>query len=299
MCGLLGKSANGTANAMLATKRTISLRQRFVTRVSVVKNSVPVVCLFLCLIFPALSHASRDIPADPFESVMWKLMVERHFPGGEVVFDSRVKVSAPKSAENQFHVPITVDATELSDVEEIVAVADLNPIAHILTVRPKKSLSFVGFRVKLQQATPIHVGVRTSDGVWHMGGAYIDAAGGGCTAPAMAHGMNNWMKTLGKTRASTRRESPLSARMTIRMRHPMDTGLAAGIPAFFMNQITVQDAAGETVAELDLYEPVSENPTITIKPKVGQVEETLSVLARDTEGNEFGFPLTVPAVAAQ
>lgn len=242
---------------------------------------------------------AAELPPDPFESVMWKQMAERYFPGEKVVFDSRVIVSAPGSAENQFHVPITVDATALDNVEEIVAVADLNPIPHILTVRPIKALSFVGFRVKLQQGTPIHVGARTSDGVWHMGGAYVDAAGGGCTAPAMAHGQSNWMKTLGKTRALTRRESALNARMTIRMRHPMDTGLAAGIPAFFMNKITVKDEAGNAVAELDLYEPVSENPTVTIKPKVGQKEETLQVSARDNEGNEFGFPLVVPGVIAQ
>lgn len=240
-----------------------------------------------------------EIPNDPFESVMWNQMVQRHFPGGKVVFDSRVIVSAPTSAENQFNVPVTVDATALENVEEIVAVADLNPIPHILTVRPIEALSFVGFRVKLQQGTPIHVGVRTSDGVWRIGGAYIDASGGGCTAPAMVHGTHNWMKELGTTRASTRRESPLSARMTIRMRHPMDTGLAAGIPAFFMNSITVRNADGDALAELDLYEPVSENPTITIKPKVGQGVEELRVSARDTEGNEFGFPLTVPGVSAQ
>ncbi len=254
--------------------------------------------LFSACAFSALSSAA-EIPPDPFESVMWKQMVERFFPGEKVVFDSRVIVSAPKSAENQFDVPITVDATALDNVEEIVAVADLNPIPHILSVRPIKALSFVGFRVKLQQGTPIHVGARTADGVWHIGGAYIDAAGGGCTAPAMAHGQNDWMSTLGKTRALTRRESELTARMTLRMRHPMDTGLAAGIPAFFMNKITVSNEAGEAVAELDLYEPVSENPTLTIKPKVGQAAETLQVSARDNEGNEFGFPLVVPGVTAQ
>lgn len=255
--------------------------------------------LLLCSVFLVPNALAAEIPSDPFESVMWEQMVERHFPGGKVVFDSRVIVSAPASAENQFNVPITVDATALENVEEIVAVADLNPIPHILTVRPIKALSFVGFRVKLQQGTPIHVGARTADGVWHIGGAYVDASGGGCTAPAMVHATNNWMKELGTTRASTRRESPLSARMTIRMRHPMDTGLATGIPAFFMNKITVRNEAGDALAELDLYEPVSENPTITIKPKVGQGVEILQVSARDTEGNEFGFPLTVPRVDAQ
>ncbi len=243
------------------------------------------------------THAS--IPADPFGSVMWKTMVETYFTGGDVVFDERVVVSAPKSAENQMHVPITVDATRLKNVKQIVAVADLNPIQHVLTVRPEQALSFIGFRLKLQQSSPIHVGVQTEDGTWHIGGALVDAAGGGCTAPAHAHSISNWMQTLGETRALVRRDSKGDARMTIRMRHPMDTGLASGIPVFYMNKMVVKDEAGGVVAELDLYEPVSENPTLTLKPSVGSASSVLKVSTRDTEGNEFAFPLSVPAVLAQ
>jgi len=146
------------------------------------------------------SGLAAELPDDPLESVMWNNMAQRFFPG-EVVFDQRVKLLAPHSAEDQFHVPITVDATELANVEEIVAVADLNPIPHILTLRPKNAQAFIGFRVKLQQTTPIRVGVRTTDGVWHINAVEVDAAGGGCTAPAAAHGQENWFKTLGHTRA--------------------------------------------------------------------------------------------------
>ena len=238
-------------------------------------------------------------PADPFGSVMWKTMVDTYFTGGDVVFDQRVVVSAPTSAENQMHVPITVDATRLENVKQIVAVADLNPIQHVLTVRPEQALSFIGFRLKLQQSSPIHVGVQTEDGTWHIGGALIDAAGGGCTAPAAAHGNNNWMQTLGETRALVSRDSKGDTRMTIRMRHPMDTGLASGIPVFYLNKMVVKDEAGGVVAELDLYEPVSENPTITLKPSVGKTSSVLRVSTRDTEGNEFEFPLSVPAVLTQ
>lgn len=262
-------------------------------------NKVHIVVPLVLLLSGVQAVHAADIPPDPFESVMWKSMVQRFFPGDTVVFDDRVKVSAPTSAENQFHVPVTVDATALTDVQEIVAVADLNPIPHILTVRPKQAQSFVGFRVKLQQATPIHVGVRTADGVWHIGGAYIDAAGGGCTAPAAMHNTSNWMQTLGITRAVTRRESAQSARMTVRMRHPMDTGLADGIPVFYMSEMIVRDETGAALAEIDLFEPVSENPTITIKPLLNSSAQTLNVSARDTEGNEFGFPLNVPAISAQ
>lgn len=238
---------------------------------------------------------ARELPIDPLGSIMWQSMADRFMPEGEIVFDERVKVMAPFSAENQFDVPITVDATQLENVTQIIAVADLNPIPLVLRIYPEGALAFVGFRLKLQQTSPIHVGVRTSDGVWHVGGAIVDAAGGGCTAPAMAHGTDNWIKTLGETRAYAGRESPESARMTLRMRHPMDTGLAVGIPAFYLNELTVKNEAGELVAALELYEPVSENPTLTLKPIVGPNKSVLRVSTRDTEGNEFDFPLSVPA----
>ncbi len=57
----------------------------------------------------------------------------------------------------------------------------------------------------------------------------------------------------------------------------------------------VRNEAGDIVAEMDLYEPVSENPTLTLKPRIGRDAETLTVSSRDTEGNEFEFPLSVPA----
>ena len=253
--------------------------------------------LLLCC--AAMPLQAREIPEDPWGSVMWKIMAERFMPEGEIVFDERVKVMAPLSAEDQFYVPITVDATELENVDRVIAVADLNPIPLVLTITPHKALSFIGFRLKLQQTSPVHVGVRTTDGVWHVGGAVIDAAGGGCTAPAAAHGTSNWMQTLGQTRAHIGRDQSGIARMTLRMRHPMDTGLAAGIPAFYLNELTVRTEDGEAIADLELFEPVSENPTLTLKPDVGQEAKTLLVSGRDTEGNQYEFPLSLPGISAQ
>ncbi|MGQ7843178.1 quinoprotein dehydrogenase-associated SoxYZ-like carrier [Granulosicoccus sp. 3-233] len=248
-----------------------------------------------CMILISSSLMARQLPPDPLNSVMWESMAERFMPDGEIVFDERVKLMTPLAAENQFHVPVTVDATALEGVVEIVAVADLNPIPLIMSLRPADALPFIGFRLKLQQTSPIHVGVRTADGVWHVAGAIVDAAGGGCTAPAAAHGNSNWMQTLGETRAHAGRDDDSTARMTLRMRHPMDTGLAVGIPAFYLNELAVRDDEGNIVAELDLYEPVSENPTLTLKPKVGPRASVLHVSSRDTEGNTFRFPLEVPA----
>lgn len=250
--------------------------------------------LLLVLAGGSMQLGAVEIPVDPLNSVLWKSMAERYFPG-EIVFDQRVKVMAPGTAEDQFHVPITVDASELDEVVEIVAVADLNPIPHILTLRPKNASAFIGFRVKLQQSTPIRVGVRTADGVWHMNGVEVDAAGGGCTAPAMAHGLDDWFKSLGHTRAVARREDRQTARVSFRMNHPMDTGLATGIPVFYMETMLLKSAGGEILAEIELFEPVSENPTLTLKPGVGAEATEVQVYARDTEGHEFEFPLSVPA----
>lgn len=243
-----------------------------------------------------LGHTSaadtRTLPEDPLNSVMWENLADRFFHG-EVVIDQRVKVIGPHDAEDQMQVPITVDATALDDVVEIVALADLNPFPHILTLHPTRSQAFIGFRVKLEQATPIRVGVRTGDGVWHVNGIYVTAAGGGCTAPALAHGTEDWYKTLGETRALFRRDTGSTARLSMRMRHPMDTGLAPGIPVFYMNSIEVSSPAGDALARVELFEPVSENPTLTLKPLVEDKIDELLVYARDTEANEFNFSLPV------
>lgn len=244
------------------------------------------------LLFGGTSIANTVLPDDPLNSVMWQNMAQRFFPG-EVIFDQRVIINAPYDAEDQMQVPITVDATQIENVEQIVALADLNPIPHILTLRPTRAQAFLGFRIKLEQASPVRVGVLTSDGVWHVNAVQVNAAGGGCTAPALAHGLDNWHQTLGETRAITRRESPGLARLSLRMRHPMDTGLAPGIPVFYMNKLNITSPDGEALAQIELFEPVSENPTLTLKPLVEDNIDELLVYARDTEANEFRFTLPV------
>lgn len=242
-----------------------------------------------------MSAQAAEPPRDPLDSVMWDNMVERFFPGGDVVFDQRVRVLMPDNAEDQFYVPVTVDASGLNGVEEIVIVADLNPIPHVLTFKPQSAAPFIGFRLKVEQSTPVRAGVRTSDGVWHVGGAIIDAAGGGCSAPAQAHANANWPATLGHTRALVRREDADTARVSVRIRHPMDTGLADGIPAFYLHEMAITADGGRPIGSLETFEPVSENPTFTFKAKVASADTALTFDGRDNEGNRYDFSLAVPA----
>lgn len=239
------------------------------------------------------SAFARAIPADPVGSVMWEDMVDRFFPDGDIIFDDRVQILAPRSAEDQFAVPITVDARGLHGIQDIVVVVDLNPIPHVLTYRPKHAKPFIGFQIKLEQGSPVHVGVKLSDGSWRLAAHYIDAAGGGCTAPAVAHSNQNWMKTLGETKVLAIREDVNNGRVGFRIRHPMDTGLADGIPPFYIENVSFRDEAGVSLGEIDLFEPVSENPTITVLPQLTAQTNNLTFAARDTEGNHYGFDVAM------
>lgn len=243
------------------------------------------------------SALARDLPADPMRSVMWEEMADRHFSGGPIIFDDRVRLLAPDHAENQMTVPLTVDARGIDDVEEIVIVADLNPIQKAVAYTVLDAEPFLSVQIKLEQSSPIRVGVRTRDGTWHMNGRIVDAAGGGCTAPAAAHSTANWVKTLGQTKALARREGPEAVRVRFTIKHPMDTGLADGIPVFHLNQIDVA-SGGKILSRFELFEPISENPSIAIMPRVSERDDTISFSARDTEGNQFRYKVNVPLASS-
>lgn len=219
--------------------------------------------------------------ADPLQSVMWKEMHE-HLLGGEPVqFDDRVKVIAPSDAEDSMNVPVLVDATALGRIERIVVFAELNPIHKVLEMEPLQADARIGFRIKVQQATPVRAAALTEDGVWHVGGRVVEAAGGGCTAPSLGSGKADWASRLGEVSGRLWLGED-STRLRMRVMHPMDTGLVAGIPAFYIEDLEIHDDKGAVLARLLLFEPVSENPVLTLDlPKVNRV----ALRGRDNNGN--------------
>lgn len=243
------------------------------------------------LLLAGALHAVPAQAADPLNSPMWEYLRGIYLPG-EVVFDERVKVSAPGAAEDVFNVPVMVDASGLEGVEEIVAIADLNPIPHILTYRPEKAAPIIGFRFKVQQATPVRAAVRTADGVWHVGSAHVNASGGGCTAPALAHADTGWQRHLGEMHGRAWSDGE-QVRLRVRVRHPMDTGLAEGIPEFFIDRMRVTGADGQVIGTIQPFEPVSENPLITLVADADAAGSALRVSGRDNNGNEFDGTIPV------
>lgn len=230
-----------------------------------------------------LAAAERE--TDPLKSVKWDDMERTFLAGEKYVFDSRVKVIAPETAEDPMNVPITVDANALPDVKEVIVFADFNPIIEILRFYPDAVPPYLGFRAKLQQSSPVRAAARTGDGVWHVGGTLVNTVGGGCTAPSFGSASPEWQQRLNEVSARVWTEGPMSGRVRMRIIHPMDTGLVAGIPAFHLETLVFRDVIGKPVARLEISQPVSENPVFTLTR--GTTEGALLAEGRDNNGNKL------------
>lgn len=234
-----------------------------------------------CSPFPAMADAMED----PLQSSVWPYMRRQYASDAAVTFDPRVEVLTPRIAEDSLSVPVTVRVRDVPDVERIVVIADLNPIVKILEYEPRRSLPTLSFRIKLQQASPVRALVRRRGGTWLAGGQWVDAAGGGCTAPSTGRTAPDWTLTLNAVQGRVWREDGRQ-RLRLRIRHPMDTGLAPGIPAFYIEEISVLDRNAEPLFQLATFEPVSENPVFSFDlPNTG--DGPLRIVGRDNNGNRI------------
>jgi sulfur-oxidizing protein SoxY len=239
--------------------------------------------------------AAAELPADPLRSTMWTTLAQRYFADAPVVFDDRVKVTVPTITENQAQVPVTADARGVASVVKMIVFADLNPIQHVLTLTPANAAPFVSFRMKVEQATPIRAAALTEDGTWHVGGVYLDASGGGCSASAMARNDADWSETRGQTQAKLWREIDGMTRARFRVRHPMDTGLAKdNTPSYFIERMDMRSASGGPLATVEMFEPVSEDPTLTLLLRMPAADATLELEGRDNNGGEYRSSIPAP-----
>ena len=245
------------------------------------------ITLLLCFFIASPALYASD---DPLQSPMWDYL--RHVFLGDTPyqFDDRIVVLVPPFAEDPTQVPVTVDATGLSEkIEKIVVWADLNPIQHIYTYYPLKDVKpNVSLRIKVQQATPIRAAVLTRNGHWLIGSTYLDAAGGGCTTPSVANASPYWESHLGEISAKKFQRKTFG-RYKFKVVHPMDTGLVDAIPEFYLQQLELRDAQGDALVKMDLSQPVSENPVFSFD--VTQPSAQHRLWLRDNNGNEFEQPL--------
>ena len=231
---------------------------------------------------------------DPLGSMQWPDMKGQFFDAdAKTVFDSRIKVTVPLFAEDAMNVPVSFDASALGKVKKIVVLVDRNPIRKVLEFIPEKAKPALNFRFKLEQASPIRVAALTENGVWHVGYAFIEASGGGCPVPGATRADGSWPQTLNKVAGKMFDANQLrdDARLRVQVSHPMDTGLVAGVPAFYIEEMILQDKNKQVLAKLYPFEPVSENPLFSFdfdKKPVGPI----SLVGRDNNGNRIDAKVT-------
>lgn len=243
-------------------------------------------CLLLLPIYCWAETDSSQL--DPLDSPQWQVMHETILNSESVIFDESVTVITPEFAEDPMNVPVAVSVKGLENIEEIVVFADLNPITKILAYQPLITDPYISFRFKVEQSTPVRAAAKTSDGVWHIGGQWLSASGGGCTAPSNARVEGGWETTLGDVSSRTWLRKDGTGRLRFKIMHPMDTGLAPGIPEFYIQQIHVTDGQGKTIAHIEPYQPISENPVMTLNLPATAIEQReITLSGRDNNGNKI------------
>lgn len=250
------------------------------------------------------SLLARAVPArtedltggDPLASMQWPVQQQKHIGQAPWRFTDEVLVKGPEFAEDAMNVPILIDARALQrscgPIERIVVIADRNPIQHILDFEPLQSWPVLAFRFRMEQGSPVRALVRTQDGRWHVGQTWVNAAGGGCTVPGQTRADGSWSQTLGQVQAKVfRNVIEGGTRLRLRVMHPMDTGLVAGIPSFHIEQLELRDARDQPCWRLALHEPVSENPLLTLE--LGQADRSpWRLTGRDNGGNLIEAQIT-------
>ena len=245
--------------------------------------------LFIGLLSISLTGQAQ-IPEDPLNSVQWDTMYALYFQGQAVEFDQRIKILAPEAAEDSLQVPVMIDASALPDVQKILVFADFNPLPKVLEYEPIQALPRIGFRFKIQQASPIRAAALDSQGVWHVNGVWIDAAGGGCTLPSVGSADATWASRLGEVHGRLWQRPDQQQRLRFSVIHPMDTGLADGVPVFHIERITLSGPQGEPLARILPFEPISENPVFSID--LATPNQNITLNGRDNNGNQFQAELS-------
>ena len=236
------------------------------------------------------THAADEpLGGDPLGSSQWPDLKREFIGASGVRFSEHIAVKGPVYADDALNVPLLIDARALaakgSRVSRIRVVVDRNPIRHVLDFEPVQALPVLAFRLRLEQASPVRALVQTADGEWHAGGIWVQAAGGGCTVPGASRSDGSWSQGLNQVQARVFTDVLAgSRRVRIRISHPMDTGLVAGIPAFHLEKLEMANAQQQVLWRLFLHEPVAENPVLTFELPLHMTGE-LRLTGQDNNGN--------------
>jgi sulfur-oxidizing protein SoxY len=253
----------------------------------------PALFCMLLAAAPVAAVPLEGVPGDPLQSPFLPVVLQLVLPAGaRIRFDDRVKISFPAIAENQRQFPVQVDARGIAGAQRIIVFADLNPIQKAISFTPHAAEPFIALRIKLDQRTPVRAAVQIADGTWLIAGNWIDAAGGGCSAPPASRVKGDWAQHLMQLRGRMW-NGAAGTRVALNVRHPMDTGFVDNISSYWLETLHFT-ANGRPVADVELAASVAEDPAIMLMPRLA-AGEAIMVTARDTGGIESAARIDPPA----
>lgn len=255
-------------------------------------------CALLCLAQAAFfaDAVLADIPEDPLGSPLWEYNIERYLgQDADVVIDNYVGLSVPDFAEDSTQVPLAVNLKEFPHkVRKVVTWVDMNPVPHLFTAESGDiGLKLISMNFRVQQASSVRAAVLDEEGVWHIDSGFVDAAGGGCTAPREILSNGDWENEFGTLRTGLF-SSDGRTRIKTNLNHPMDSGMVGNVPAFFVRDVQVRQAGSDSaILTMILAQSAAENPMFVFEFEGGM--DDLSIWMKDNNGYQFEGPIGRPA----
>lgn len=75
----------------------------------------------------------------------------------------------------------------------------------------------------------------------------------------------------------------------------MDTGLAKdNTPAYFIEKMEMRGSSGEPLARVEMFEPMAEDPTLTLLLQLPASDAALDIEGRDNNGAIYKSTLPAP-----
>ena len=241
------------------------------------------------VLFPHLGNAAQTL--DPLASTNWLDLQEEYLGEGPVEFNSSITLLLPPEIENSHEVPLTVVIPRtLGDVQEVVILAENNPIQQVLRLHLHRPVHSLSLTMRLETSTPVRAAVLLADGKWLVGSQLAHVLSpGGCSAPGGNSGGE--VAQVGEIAFKQFENGGIykNDRLKFRITHPMDTGLVTkangeSVPAYYIDRISIHDGSG-LLLEFDTQAAMSADPVVTID--VPELQQNIRVMASDSKGLEF------------
>lgn len=211
-----------------------------------------------------------------------------------------VVLEAPGRADDAAIVPITVriPASVAATAKSMTLLIDKNPAPVVAKFTFGEAAGIgervISTRVRVDMYSHVRAVVETGDGKLHIASRFVKAAGG-CSAPAMKDA-DDALANLGKMQVKAiekaEAQSTPMREGQLMIKHPQYSGMQMNqltglyIPAKFVELIEVK-RGNQSVMKIEGGISLSEDPNIRFTYAGGAGDDTLEVVAKDTDGKTF------------